>query len=584
MIVLGKTTAFNIYLSGNIHYLGGGLQCDSLVGQYNHGELFVKGETYAWLIYSDDMCMHFERFVAIQALINTSRPDISICSTVYNENNEVISVENYMPSTHRLCDIVRDDALEENKFVYADERNQLVDDFYTRFFEEGISLIDHNKSELYNYTNFRTDFIHIVNTLSELDEVKSDDGIYIDDGSIRHGFCRFVYEDKPYSQISTNIDNGFNIRMRTLLQRDTQEIMLVLEYLDEDDAVKYEWAADENTTGVEFFVARCAAYKAFEALKAHAARYDFNAENILKIIQSDHVPDNDMNGFSFDIDNTSVTIRKPYFNEDGEEAGNSIYVSNDDFSIFFKIEDNTPLVLYYDKDADRFKLLDEHTPSAVVDFYKEIWVQIINETEEQTGTDDDDPDRLTLKEFALQFGEHKMPDDLVWLFNFQYEYDTEISECFYLHTIGKTGLANWSEDAGFLNAFVEFATANGTGSFYAYWLIDTDLEKCPIVVFGDEGGVHVVAESTQKLIQLLTFDTEISVYYENVYFYKDDEDEDDEPSEYIEEFIEAFQERMPELNPIETDEEANEIIKEAKDKYQKRLNDFLETYGIETSN
>jgi hypothetical protein len=83
--------------------------------------------------------------------------------------------------------------------------------------------------------------------------------------------------------------------------------------------------------------------------------------------------------------------------------------------------------------------------------------------------------------------------------------------------------AGWSKDPGFLRQLIPFAQANGTGSFYAFWRVDgrTDLATLPVVVFGDEGGEHVIARSLRELFQLLAYDTEITVDGDSAYFYRD---------------------------------------------------------------
>ena len=89
--------------------------------------------------------------------------------------------------------------------------------------------------------------------------------------------------------------------------------------------------------------------------------------------------------------------------------------------------------------------------------------------------------------------------------------------------------AGWSKDPAFLAQLVPFAQANGTGSIYALWRVDdrADAATLPVVVFGDEGGQHVVARDLRELFQLLGFDSEISVDWDEAYFFKPD---DDEPS------------------------------------------------------
>ena len=88
------------------------------------------------------------------------------------------------------------------------------------------------------------------------------------------------------------------------------------------------------------------------------------------------------------------------------------------------------------------------------------------------------------------------------------------------------GIKTWSEEEAFLNRVYPFAQANCSGSFYTIWDDGTGkaLDQMPIVVFGDEGGEHIVAENLLQLLHLLTFDNEISVSFDGVYFYKDDED------------------------------------------------------------
>jgi hypothetical protein len=474
LIVLGKTTTVNINLFGSVHYLGGGLQCDTLAGEYNHGELFVKGDLTAWLIYTDDMLFHFERFTDVQAIISAGKPDILICSNVQDTDGSVITVENYLPSTHKLSDIV-DDAFIEN----SSYGNEILGNNYLDVFKEGLSILDYDKKEKYSYANFRNQFINMIQVLSETEELKENGKIVRHVSGTTYLFIPFDYEGKKYSQISEEISNGFNIRMRTLWCHKDEEIMIILEYLDENGDPKYQWMNDENAPGIEFFCVKHATLKTFEILTAEVV---------------------------------------------GE---------NDE---------------------------DENDESEYSDYNN----------------------RFSLEEYASQFGNYKVPEDLVKLYEFEQEYGVETySECFGLTiTDDKTGIKTWSEEEEFYNSFIEFAGANGSGSSYAYWIIDNDLNKCPIVVFGDEGGVHVVAENIQKLIQLLTLDTEISVDFDKAYFYQDEEYY--EESENKEAFREWVKEEFN-LDAIESNEEADEIVEQAQSKYKQNFNDFLVKFGVEIS-
>lgn len=61
-----------------------------------------------------------------------------------------------------------------------------------------------------------------------------------------------------------------------------------------------------------------------------------------------------------------------------------------------------------------------------------------------------------------------------------------------------------------LDQLIPFAHATGSGSFYALWRCDdrTDLATLPVIFFGDEGGLDVVAQGLRDLFQLLALDDE----------------------------------------------------------------------------
>lgn len=84
----------------------------------------------------------------------------------------------------------------------------------------------------------------------------------------------------------------------------------------------------------------------------------------------------------------------------------------------------------------------------------------------------------------------------------------------------------WSADSDFLNGVLPFAQANASASVYALWRIDdrSELVTLPVVVFGDEGGFHVVARSLRELFQLLSYDAEMVVAWDMCYMLRDEDD------------------------------------------------------------
>ncbi|WP_431608587.1 hypothetical protein [Chryseobacterium sp. 'Rf worker isolate 10'] len=146
---------------------------------------------------------------------------------------------------------------------------------------------------------------------------------------------------------------------------------------------------------------------------------------------------------------------------------------------------------------------------------------------------------VDIAEFKQNLGLSEIPVELEKLIYFQNTISSfeNYSQGFGVLIDRKSGLKSWSDDEKFLNSMLPFAQANGSGSFYAIWNNGTDqpLHKMPVVVFGDEGGVHIVAENMVQLLHLLTFDTEISVDFDEVYFYKDEDDyeESEDLSKYL---------------------------------------------------
>ncbi|WP_433462774.1 hypothetical protein [Spirillospora sp. CA-128828] len=95
-----------------------------------------------------------------------------------------------------------------------------------------------------------------------------------------------------------------------------------------------------------------------------------------------------------------------------------------------------------------------------------------------------------------------------------------ISDGFELFEFGEPKHDAWSDAQEFVEAFLPFAQATGSGSFYALWRIDdrADLATLPIVVFGDEGGVHLTGRNLRDLFCQLASDRPLSVDWSDACF------------------------------------------------------------------
>lgn len=175
---------------------------------------------------------------------------------------------------------------------------------------------------------------------------------------------------------------------------------------------------------------------------------------------------------------------------------------------------------------------------------------------------------MTLKEYSHNFMGYTVPAILVDLLTFEKDHaiDDYYSESFELIVDDKFGLKTWSNEVDFLNQLLPFAQADNNGSFYAFWLYkNQDLNTAPIVVFGSEGGYHVVANNLLTLLRLLSLDVEPMVDEDGVYYYKDEENY--EPSLYSRKFKKWLREYYF-LSPISTNFVAEQLVEEAQDLYQ----------------
>ena len=165
-----------------------------------------------------------------------------------------------------------------------------------------------------------------------------------------------------------------------------------------------------------------------------------------------------------------------------------------------------------------------------------------------------------------------IPADLIDLVEFQNDSAEFYSEGFEIVCDDGIGiLSTYSNDEDFQNRFTVFAKADSTGSNYAFWAKgkDSSLEKCPVVVFGSEGGVRVVARDLRELLQLLSMDTEPMINWTSVVFYKGT---DGQVSKRHSEFIEWLK-----IRNIDAISDTEAILTRAQSDFQSELDGLIKS-------
>ncbi len=193
--------------------------------------------------------------------------------------------------------------------------------------------------------------------------------------------------------------------------------------------------------------------------------------------------------------------------------------------------------------------------------------------------------RLSKEKIQKEFHDYLLPTTLSSLIDFDNDisdnyYYTEAFELTY-RSYYDLALEHTSVRRAFFKAIIPFAQATHSGSFYAFWAKDDtkDLNQAPIVVFGDEGGIHIIADNINELLQIIAIDVEPMVDDEEVFFIDDEEDdyieedEEESSSKHIDSFKEWLQ-RDLNLTPFTKDEIAPAIEK-AQQKHQKDFETWL---------
>jgi hypothetical protein len=184
---------------------------------------------------------------------------------------------------------------------------------------------------------------------------------------------------------------------------------------------------------------------------------------------------------------------------------------------------------------------------------------------------------LKLKDFKGNFHHHDVPDEIVKLVEFQNTLPTPYARGFALAVDDKKLLKPFSEKREFLDALCPLGRANSTGSLYALWARGEgkSTRESPVLVFGESGGVHVVAESPLHFLRLLTLDAEPMVDEGSVLYLKE---ESDPPSPRAKEYA-GWLEHHFRVRPVRDAAEVEVLVRSAQGLLEKLLQGWLKHFG-----
>jgi hypothetical protein len=194
--------------------------------------------------------------------------------------------------------------------------------------------------------------------------------------------------------------------------------------------------------------------------------------------------------------------------------------------------------------------------------------------------------QLDPAKYAKNFGKLALPDLLTKLIAFQNDVGIEMFAEGFALTVDDKGLfqgtctsdgkpvASKANEKRFLAALSPIGAATGTGSVYAVWDdgASKKVEDMPIVVFGDEGGVHVVAENLKDLLTIVAADVEPMVDWDGVSYFKTP---DDEPSPEIG----AYRAWLAENVGVRSVPKPDAIVKKATKRYRGAFEKWMKSFA-----
>lgn len=262
-----------------------------------------------------------------------------------------------------------------------------------------------------------------------------------------------------------------------------------------------------------------------------AGPWAMTPEHLLAVVNDPRVPE--VGRLTLVAGPLELSIAKPYRDADGDLLGTSILVDPGTGSMaYLTVVDGEAAAFVREHGDAPFLPLGPESPAGLAALARAGWLAATGLVL-GSATDGEFPEPpLPWEDLDEQFEERPVPQLLRALHAVEFRLGAgSFADGFALAAPGDAGLRTWSEDTRFLEGVVEFATANGSGSTYALWLAAGEPpEQSPVVIFGDEGGTHVVAEHLAAFLLLLAADTEASVDHDGVTFFWEEALAEEAPS------------------------------------------------------
>lgn len=351
-----------------------------LWGFYNHGVLFVKGAVHAYLIYEDDMEMHFGSFGNVTAIVGEN---IMLNSSLTHTDGKPIIIKGPVLATHKLSDIIFDKLIETENGIEklrSDEPDGAI-----AYLLRGDTLIDFSKEAIYNYAFFGLEIETAFNRIFRYPEIAAKNYLeWREDDTKCCWTTRYEEEGKWYRKVGKIVFNNRRYAASVVYEEGTKDYVLELKFIDSTrDKEKYNYKFFINdgaleATAIKFCIRQAITY--FLAID----KYRFNLYNFSNMMATPLMPDKNQY-LKVIFLNFIATISKASVNHQGEhKCDNILLVNTDNFAWHITLKkdvDHDFLIVEYRTDIyDKKTHFNSLTDSENIDFhnnFKRVWLELM---------------------------------------------------------------------------------------------------------------------------------------------------------------------------------------------------------------
>jgi len=190
---------------------------------------------------------------------------------------------------------------------------------------------------------------------------------------------------------------------------------------------------------------------------------------------------------------------------------------------------------------------------------------------------------IIYEKYKKIFRGYHVPKEIKELFLFQYgKNNDQFIYPFYMDFVLNNDftwyLENKEKEKELLNSIIAFASSDGAGGYFVFWLQDgnDNLSNTPIIHINSEGGSHLVCKDIHDLLVIMTGDLDHTIVVPDF----DPSDYTNEYKSWVKEVFDIDAVNIENTEDYESPLEIKKIINDAYEIYGKQYTKWKEKFGF----